>query len=61
MKTIRILSVIGLAAYLILQGLFFLALIHSPAILAVTGIIGLATGVLMFISLIHWIRYKKGN
>lgn len=59
MKTIRVLSIIMLAAYLIFQGLFYLAEINTPIIHAAIGLLGLASGVLIFVSLSHWINYHK--
>lgn len=59
MKIVRILSVIGLAAYLVLQGLFYLAEQTSPFLHALIGIVGIATGALIFISLGHWINMAK--
>jgi formate hydrogenlyase subunit 3/multisubunit Na+/H+ antiporter MnhD subunit len=56
MKVVKALSVIGLAAYLIFQGLFYIAEAHSPAIHAIIGILGLVSGALIFISLSHWIH-----
>ena len=59
MKTIRALSVIVLAAYLIFQGLYYLAELSSPVTHAAIGILGLGAGILMFISLGHWIDISK--
>ena len=59
MKVIRILSLIGLAAYLVLEGIFYLFESQSPVLHAFIGIIGLAAGVLMFISLTHWFDHHK--
>jgi len=59
MRVIRILSVIGLAAYLVLQGLYYIGLQASPTLHAIIGAIGLGTGVLMFISLGHWTDWHK--
>lgn len=59
MKTVRVLSVILLAAYLILQGLYYLGEMNSPTIHAAVGLLGFASGILMFISLSHWINIKK--
>ncbi len=59
MRIVKALSVIGLAAFLVLQGLFFIAASSSPALEAAIGLIGLATGALIFISLSHWIEHKK--
>lgn len=59
MKVIRVLSVIGLASYLVLQGLFYIGEMSSPILRAVIGFVGLAAGALMFISLSHWINIKK--
>lgn len=55
MKTIRVISIIGLAAFLCLQGLYWLSGATSPGFQILVGIVGLATGILMFISLTHWI------
>jgi len=59
MKTIRALSIIVLAAYLIFQGLYYLAEISSPIVHAAIGILGLGAGVLIFISLGHWVDISK--
>ncbi len=59
MKVVRVLSVIALASFLILQGLFYLAEITSPVFYAFIGVLGMTAGVLMFISLSHWIDFKK--
>lgn len=59
MKTIRVLSIILLAAYLIFQGLFYLAEMSSPIAHAAIGLLGLGSGVLMFISLNHWVNIHK--
>ncbi|MDE3055976.1 MAG: hypothetical protein KGI80_04725 [Verrucomicrobiota bacterium] len=59
MKTVRVLSVIVLAAYLCFQGLFYLAEMTSPVAHASIGLLGLGAGVLMFISLGHWIDLSK--
>jgi len=59
MKTIRALSIIALAAYLIFQGLYYLAELSSPVTHAAIGILGLGAGVLMFISLGHWVDISK--
>jgi hypothetical protein len=59
MKAIRILSIIGLAAYLVLEGIFWLFDVQSPIFEAFIGAIGLATGVLIFISLTHWFDNTK--
>lgn len=59
MRIIRILSIIGLAAYLILAGIYLIGDQESPEFLAFIGAVGLATGVLMFISLGHWIDFRK--
>jgi len=59
MKIIRALSIIALAAYLIFQGLYYLAELASPVIHAAIGILGLGAGVLMFISLGHWVDVTK--
>ncbi len=59
MKTIRALSIIALAAYLIFQGLYYLAELTSPVTHAAIGILGLGAGVLMFISLGHWVDVSK--
>ncbi len=59
MKTVRVLSVIGLAAYLVFNGLFNLGEMDSPTIRAAIGLLGLISGALMFISLGHWINIKK--
>ena len=58
MKVIRVLSVIALAAYLILQGLYYLAELTTPTIHAAIGLLGVVSGVLIFISLHHWIDLK---
>ena len=59
MKTIKALSIIFLAAYLIFQGLFYIAEMKTPVTHAAIGLLGLGAGVLMFISLHHWIEEKK--
>lgn len=59
MKTIRVLSIIFLAAYLILQGLYYIAEITTPIIHAAIGLLGLGSGLLIFISLSHWVDLKK--
>lgn len=59
MKIVRVLSVIGLAAFLVLQGLYYMAEAQSPFIHALIGLVGLATGALMFISLGHWANLGK--
>ena len=59
MKTIRALSIIALAAYLVFQGLYYLAELSSPVTHAAIGILGLGAGVLMFISLGHWVDINK--
>jgi len=59
MKTIKVLSVIFLAAYLIFQGLFYLAEMTSPIAHAAIGLLGLSSGILMFISFSHWVDHPK--
>lgn len=59
MKAVRIISIIGLAAYLVLQGLYYIGGLTSPVIHALIGFVGLGTGVLMFISLTHWVDWHK--
>lgn len=59
MKVVRVLSVIGLASFLILQGLEYVSEKQSPTLSAFVGFIGLAAGTLMFISLSHWANPKK--
>ena len=59
MKTIRVLSLILLAAYLILQGFYYIAEMTTPIIHAAIGLLGLGAGTLMFISLGHWVNLKK--
>ncbi len=59
MKTVRVLSVITLAGYLVFQGLYYLAEMSSPTSHAAIGLLGLASGALMFISLSHWINFHK--
>lgn len=59
MKAIRVLSVIGLAIYLVLQGLYFLTERQSLWLHNTIGVVALATGVLIFISLSHWINIRK--
>ncbi|MFZ0566014.1 MAG: hypothetical protein WAM28_07510 [Chlamydiales bacterium] len=59
MKVIRVLSIISLASYLVLQGLYYLALESSPLLHAAIGILGLGAGALMFISLGHWTDLHK--
>jgi len=59
MKAVKVLSVIGLAAFLVLQGLYLTFESTSPLFHSLIGIVGLATGVLMFISLTHWVGSHK--
>ena len=59
MKTIRVLSIIFLAAYLILQGLFYVAEMTTPIVHAAIGLLGLGAGILMFVSLGHWVDLRK--
>jgi hypothetical protein len=59
MKTIRVLSIILLASYLVFQGLFYLAEMTSPIAHAAIGLLGLGSGILIFVSLSHWINQKK--
>ncbi len=59
MKTIRVLSVISLAAYLIFQGLSSLGEMTTPIMMAAQGLLALVAGILMFISLGHWANYKS--
>jgi len=59
MKTVRVLSVISLAAYLIFQGLASLGEMSTPIMMAAQGLLALISGVLMFISLGHWANYKS--
>jgi hypothetical protein len=59
MKIIRVLSIIGLAAYLVLQGFYLLTESQSPSLHALIGILGLASGALIFISISHWVDYHK--
>ena len=58
MNIIKALSIIGLASFLILQGLFYLAELQSPIVHAGIGLLGLISGALMFISLNHWVHEK---
>ena len=59
MKTVRALSIIALACFLILQGLYFLAELTTPTVHAAIGLLGLGAGVLMYISLRNWIDHHK--
>ncbi len=61
MRLLRMLAVIGLAAYLVLQGLFLLTGFGGAVALGIVGIIGLITGVLIFVSLGHWFRMDKAD
>ncbi|MGD2169568.1 MAG: hypothetical protein PVI40_04950 [Chlamydiota bacterium] len=61
MHTIKSLSIIALAAYLIFQGLYYLAELSTPVVHAAIGLLGLASGILMFISLNHWVEHHKGK
>ncbi|MGD2169569.1 MAG: hypothetical protein PVI40_04955 [Chlamydiota bacterium] len=61
MHTIKSLSIIALAGYLIFQGLFYLAEITAPIIHAAIGLLGLTSGILIFISLGHWVDHHKGK
>ena len=58
MKTIRALSVILVAAYLIFQGLYYLAEMTTPIVHAAIGLLGLGAGALIFISLHEWIDHN---
>ena len=55
MHIVKKLSIIGLAAYLVLQGLLYFIEIEGPALPTAIGMIGLGTGMLMFISLGNWL------
>lgn len=59
MKTIRVLSIILLAGYLVFQGLYYIAEMTAPVAHAAIGLLGFGAGILMFISLNHWINLKK--
>jgi hypothetical protein len=59
MHVVKTLSIIGLAAFLILQGLFFIAGIEAPMTHAAIGLLGLISGALMFISLGHWVKEER--
>jgi len=59
MKTIRALSIIFLAAFLILQGLYYILELTTPVVHAAIGLLGLGSGILIFISFEHWIHIKK--
>lgn len=59
MRTVRILSVISLASYLVFQGLYYLAEMASPVSHAAIGLLGLLSGALIFISLGHWANLHK--
>ncbi len=61
MKTIRVLSIIFLAAYLILQGLYYVAEMSTPVVHAAIGLLGLGAGIMIFVSFSHWINFKKGK
>lgn len=59
MKTVRVLSIILLAAFLTFQGLYYFSEETVPVVRAAIGLLGLISGVLMFISLGHWIDIRK--
>jgi hypothetical protein len=54
MHVVKSLSIITLAAYLVFQGLFYLAEMDAPVAQAAIGLLGLVSGGLMFISLGCW-------
>jgi hypothetical protein len=56
MHIVKGLSIIGLAAFLIFQGLFFLIEMDTPVAQAAIGLLGLVSGALMFISLGCWLH-----
>ena len=58
MHIVKALSIIGLGAFLIMQGLFYLAELQSPIIHAAIGLLGIVSGALIFISLKHWFSEK---
>jgi hypothetical protein len=55
MHIVRGLSIIGLAVYLVFQGIFYMVDIEGPVPPIAIGLVSLFTGVLMFISLGHWL------
>lgn len=72
MRVIRVLSIIGLAVFLILQGVIYFALKSMPefhnyeitqqalaTLRAIAGIFGFISGVLIFVSFSNWINYNK--
>jgi hypothetical protein len=59
MHVVRSLSVIGLAAYLIFQGIYYIGELDTPVIHAAIGLLGLVSGALMFISLGCWCKEDK--
>lgn len=59
MRVVKLLSLIALAAFLILQGLLYVGEFTSPILFSAIGFIGLAAGILIFISFSHWIEHKK--
>ena len=61
MRIVKDLSIIGLAGFLTCQGLYYLGEMSRPVLHAGIGILGLAAGVLMFVSLTHWVEHHKGR
>jgi len=54
MKNMKVLSIILLAAFLVLTGFSYFVDIESPIFDAGLGLISLAAGILMFVSLGSW-------
>lgn len=54
MKNVKVISVILLAAYLVLTGFSYFVDFDSPVFDAGMGLISLAAGILMFVSLGSW-------
>ncbi len=50
MRIVKMLAIIALGLFLILQGLYFLCEMASPAMHALIGILGLVSGALILIS-----------
>ena len=59
MKLVRGLSVIGVAAYLVLQGLYLFSNADSPMVYSAIGLIGLVAGALIFVSISCWADPKN--
>ncbi len=54
MKLVRVLSVIGIAGYLVLDGLYGFSGADNPLVYSAIGLVGLVAGTLMFVSLALW-------